>query len=320
MDRNGSIMILDPDAQRVLDMIRLSGRPPFETLTPQEARGFYTASQPVLQPDPPEVALVRNLTAPGPAGDIRLRLYRGAGTRQGVALPVLVFFHGGGWVIGDLDSHDGVCRRIANDAQCCVIAVDYRLAPEHRFPAAVDDSAAATRWIIENAASLDADPTRVAVGGDSAGGNLAAVMAIMARDGDLPPLGLQVLVYPATELTATQPSYDRINGDYPLTATTMKWFRDHYLPNVADWTDWRASPLRARDLSGTAPALVVTAGHDPLCDEGLAYARRLEQEGVRTTLLHMADQMHGFMTMGRLVAATDTLLHVIAAYLRTGWR
>jgi acetyl esterase len=313
-------MILDPDAQRVLDMIRMSGRPPFETLTPEQARFFYTASRTVLQPDPEDVALVRDLAAAGPAGAIPLRLYRGVATQDGATLPVLVFFHGGGWVIGDLDSHDGVCRRIANDASCCVIAVDYRLAPEHPFPAAVDDCAAAVHWIVQHATELGVDASRVAVGGDSAGGNLAAVMALMARDGNLPPLALQMLIYPATELTATQPSYGRIVSDYPLTTTTVKWFRDHYLPSPADATDWRASPLRAADLSGTAPAFVVTAGHDPLCDEGIAYARRLEQEGVRTTQLHMADQMHGFLTMGRIVGATDTLLHMLTAWVRAGWR
>jgi acetyl esterase len=231
-----------------------------------------------------------------------------------------VYFHGGGWVIGDLDSHDSACRRLANDAACCVVSVHYRLAPEHVFPAAVDDSATATRWVVANATALAIDPARIAVGGDSAGGNLAAVMAIMARDGTLPPIGYQVLVYPVVDLTATHPSYDRITAGYPLTATTMKWFRAHYLRDSADETDWRASPLRAASLACTAPAFVLTCSHDPLCDEGLAYAARLERENVPVTLMHLSDQMHAFFTWGKLIRAADTAMNAITAALRANWR
>ncbi len=312
-------MKLDPDAQRVLEMIRLSGRPPFETLSPAEARGFFNASRQVLQPDPTEVAAVRDIAAPGPGGEIPLRLYRGSGTQATDKLPVLIYFHGGGWVLGDLDSHDVICRRLANDAACCVVSVDYRLAPEHRYPAAVVDSAAATQWIVEQAEALAIDSERVAVGGDSAGGNLAAVMALMARDEALPPLGFQLLIYPAVEMTATQPSYDRITEGYPLTTSTMKWFRDHYIADRHLDIDWRASPLRAADLSGVAPGFVLTVAHDPLCDEGIAYARRMEQEGVPVTHVHMSDQMHGFLGMGRVIRAADFALNLMAAALRAAW-
>ena len=313
-------MQLDRDAATLLDMVKAAGRPPFHTITPAEARVFYATGRTVLQPEPQDVAEVRNLTAPGPHGDIRLRLYRGLGTKPNAALPCLVFYHGGGWVLGDLDSHDGVCRRLANQTAACVIAVDYRMAPEHVFPAAVDDCAAATAWIAANAASLGVDGTRLAVGGDSAGGNLAAVMALMARDGALPPLRAQILVYPATDLTGNSDGYRRISDGYPLTGPTMVWFRDLYLKNRADWDDWRASPLRAASLAGTAPAMVITCSHDPLADEGIAYAKRLEQDGVRVQHTHFSDQIHGFLSMGKIIRASDIAHDLIAAALNAAWR
>ncbi|MDE2333231.1 MAG: alpha/beta hydrolase [Rhodospirillales bacterium] len=303
---------LDPDARRVLEMIRLANRPPYETLTAAEARALQVASMPILQPPAAEVAQVRAVDADG----IACRLYRPLGSAAGAMLPGLVFLHGGGWMIGSLDTYDVVCRRLANDAGVAVVTVDYRLAPEHRYPAAVEDAVAATRWVAREAHSLGIDPTRLAVGGDSAGGNLAAVLALMARDRALPPIAFQLLVYPATDMTMQMPSYQRFVTDFPLTAATARWFRDAYSPDPVRWTEWQASPLRAASLAGTAPAFVLTAGHDPLVDEGRAYACRLEQEGVRTTLMHMADQMHGFITMGRVVRAADTALLHCAAALR----
>jgi len=312
-------MVLDPDAQRVLDMIKAAGRPPFNTLTPEEARGFFSAGRTILQPDPPEVAESRDLEAPGPNGAVKLRLYRALGTARGAVLPVLIFYHGGGWVLGDLDSHDQACRAIANAAGCCVIAVDYRLAPELKFPGAISDSAAATRWILANAADLAIDPARAAVGGDSAGGNIAAVMAIMARDTYLPPIAFQLLIYPVTDMGMGHESYQRITEGYPLVTSTMKWFIDHYLANAADVADWRASPLRAASLAGTAPAMVVTCAHDPLCDEAVDYARRLDREGVSVTHLHYNDQMHGFLTMGKLIRASQSLIDTMAVALKRAW-
>lgn len=312
-------MILDPDAQRVLEMIKAAGRPPFNTLTPDEARGFFAAGRTVLQPDPPEVAEVRALEAPGPNGAVSLRLYRAAGSVAGAVLPVLIYFHGGGWVLGDLESHDQACRAIANAAGCCVVAVDYRLAPEVKFPGAISDSAAATRWVLGNAAALGIDPARAAVGGDSAGGNIAAVMALMARDGYLPKVAYQLLIYPVTDMGMGHESYQRITEGYPLVASTMKWFVDHYLPSAGDVADWRASPLRAASLAGVAPAMVVTCAHDPLCDEGVEYAKRLDREGVAVTHLHYNDQMHGFLTMGKLIRASGALVETMAVALRRGW-
>ena len=311
---------LHPDAERLLEMVRLAGRPPFETLSPTEARETYAASRAVLQPPPDEVAETRDLTIPGPGGPLPLRLYRGLGTPAGEALPTLLFLHGGGWVMGDLDSHDGVCRRLANLAACRVIAVDYRMAPEHRFPAAVEDAAAALAWVTASAATLGVDPARIAVGGDSAGGNLAAVLAIMGRDGEAPASMFQLLLYPAVDLAMASASYARVTEGLPLTAVTMRYFIDHYAPDADQRLDWRASPLRAERLAGTPPALVLTVAHDPLADEGRAYADRLEAEGVRVTALHLADQIHGVLTMGRVIAAGDPVLQYAAAALRDAWR
>lgn len=312
-------MPLDPGAQRVRDLIREAGRPPLHTLTPAEARAVSAASRPVLQPDPPPVALVEDLACPGPAGAIRLRRYRGLGTDPAAALPCLLFLHGGGWVIGDLDSHDQVCRALANYLGACVIAVDYRLAPEQVFPAAVEDCADALRFVAAQAPTLGIDVARIAVGGDSAGGNLAAVLALMGRDGAVPAPGFQMLLYPVTDLAANTQSYLRCIEGYPLTSATMRWFIDHYAPEAAQRIDWRGSPARAASLAGLPPAFVMTCGHDPLADEGIAYAKRLDEEGVCVTHLHVADQMHAYLTMGRFIPASDLTLRQAAAALRLHW-
>jgi acetyl esterase len=312
-------MPLDPAAERLLELIRLSGRPPLESLPPDEARQAFLQSIPLLQPDPPEVAAVVPLSIPGPAGVIAARLYRGAGTAPDAELPALLYLHGGGWVIGDLESHDTLCRALANHAGCAVIAVDYRLAPEHVFPAAVEDSVAALRWIAAEAEGLRIDPARIAVGGDSAGGNLAAVLALLARDGQAPSVCLQMLLYPVTDCAQTQASYASAGTEYLLTTAGMRWFRELYLPRAEDVADWRASPLRAPDLRGLPPAYVVTAAADPLCDEGIAYARRLEAEGVRVTHVHHSDQMHGFLSSGRLVPAAVAGLAMAGAALRAAF-
>ncbi len=309
--------LLDPDCQRVLDLIREAGRPPYETLTPPEAREFYRAGRRILQPEPPQVAEVRNLRAPGAAGEIALRLYRGLGTERSVALPALVYFHGGGWVIGDLDTHDGVCRLIASTAGCAVISVDYRLAPEHKFPAAVDDAVAATEWIAANAATLGIDASRLAVGGDSAGGNLAAVVALIAHDRAGPRLRHQLLIYPATDfMTSDDAQRERFEG-FPLNVVTMNWFRDHYLRGSADYGDWRASPLHAKDLRGLPPAYVLTVGFDPLHAEGEAYAMRLRDAGVPVQHRHIAEQMHGFFTMGKIIRAAGPATEEAARAVKT---
>ena len=313
-------MPIDPGALRVLQLIKELGRPPLHTLSPEEARAASAKSRSVLQPEGADVAEVEDLTCPGPAGPIPLRRYRAAGTDAAEILPCLLFLHGGGWVIGDLDSHDQPCRTLANAARCCVIAVDYRMAPEHLYPAAVEDSAAALRWVAANAAELRIDAARLAVGGDSAGGNLAAVLALMGRDGDVPAVGFQMLLYPATDMAGLHPAYERFTEGLILTDKTMRWFVAHYVPDPARRFEWQASPLRAASLAGTPTAYVMTAGYDPLVDEGAAYAKRLEADGVRVTHVHMADQIHAFLTMGRFIPASDLALRHAALSLAYHWQ
>ncbi len=307
--------VLDPDALRLLQLAAEAGYPAFEALSPAQARKAYAASWSVMQTPGGEVASVLDVQIDGPGGDLPLRIYRGQGTQADAALPCLLFLHGGGWVIGSLDSHDQLCRRMANGAGICVVAVDYRLAPEHPFPAALDDAVAALVWLARHASGLCIDAQRIAVGGDSAGGNLAAALALMARDGTVPPLVHQMLLYPALDLTASSDSYRRITCGVPLTAATMAYFIGHYTPTAADRLDWRASPLRAADLTGVAPALVLTVAHDPLCDEGRAYAQRLDQAGVRVSHVHCNDQMHGVLSQGRMIPAGDVLAEALTRML-----
>jgi acetyl esterase len=313
-------MALDSDAAQVLAMVRLSGRPPYETLTPREARALFLAGREVLSPDPAPVAETRELMAPGPdGGTIPLRLYRAAGTPPDALLPALVYFHGGGWVIGDLDTHDSLCRHLANAAQCALIAVDYRLAPEHKFPAAVEDCLAVTRWVGETGATLGIDGSRLAVGGDSAGGNLAAVVSLLARDRGALCLRSQLLLYPAVDFAMNHASNQRFAEGHLLTLATMRWFAELYLRGPEDVADWRASPLRAPDLANLPSAFVLTAGYDPLCDEGAAYARRLQEHGVAVRHRHLPEQIHGFLTMGKIVRAAGPALDEIAAALKTAF-
>jgi acetyl esterase len=309
-------MALDDDAARVLELVRLSGRPPLETVSPAEARALFLGGREIFSPDPPPVAETRDIAIPGPAGaKLRLRLYRGAGAAADAKLPTLIFFHGGGWVVGDLETHDAMCRQIANGARCAVVAVDYRLAPEHKFPAAVEDCLAATLWAEQSAGDLGMDVTRLAIGGDSAGGNLAAVVSLIARDRGGPRLCAQLLLYPALDFGMKQASYQRFAEGHLLTEATMRWFAEAYLRHPDDAEDWRASPLRAADLSNLPPAYVVTAGYDPLCDEGVAYAQRLQEVGVDVEHRHFASQIHGFLLMGKMVRAAGPALDDLAAAL-----
>lgn len=314
-------MTINPDAAKVVELIIASGRPPYPTIGHVAAREIFVASRAILQPDPAPVAEVRDLAAKGPAGPIPLRLYRGKGTEAKSPQPTLIYFHGGGWVLGNLDSHDGVCRDIANAARCTVISVDYRLAPEAKFPAAADDSIAAAQWIHDNAAELGVDRTRLAVGGDSAGGNLSAVVALHARDNGGPKLRLQVLIYPSADMSSVYPSYEEFAEQLPLTRTTMDWFVDLYLKNRSeDAKDWRASPLHAKSLTGLPPAFVITAAMDPLRDEGEEFARALMKAGVPVEVKRFDGQIHGFLTMGRIVKDSAVAIADIATELRKAFK
>jgi acetyl esterase len=308
--------MLHPQARALLRLIEDMGVAPVHTLPHEEARRVYRERRGFTQPAPPEVAELRALAADGPGGPVPLRLYRPLGSDPALALPVLVFFHGGGWTIGDLETHDTLCRELANGAGCAVVAVDYRMGPEHRFPAAVDDSIAATHWVARHAAELGVDASRMAVGGDSAGGNLAAVVAIAARDAGELRLRLQLLVYPATDMRAGAPSHT-VNGQgYLLTSDTIRWFHDQYIDDPRHDLDWRASPLLHEDLSGLPPAFVLTAGFDPLRDEGAQYAQRLSEAGVRSTLVCFERQIHGFILMGRVMDEANDAVQLCAQQLR----
>jgi acetyl esterase len=308
--------MLHPQARALLDFLEQRGVPPTHTLSPVDARAFYRERRSVTQPEPGEVAEVRELSASGPHGPIPLRLYRPFGASRTAALPVLVYYHGGGWVIGDLDTHDTLCRELANRSGCGVVAVDYRMGPEYRFPAAVDDAFAAARWVRKEASALGLDASRLAVGGDSAGGNLATVVAIAARDAGNLPIAFQLLIYPATDMRRVHPSHTTNGQGYMLTSDTIRYFHDHYITDPQHDLDWRASPLLHKDLSRLPPALVLTAGYDPLHDEGLDYARALTEAGNRATCLCFERQIHGFITMGRVLDEANAAVALCAGELR----
>jgi acetyl esterase len=284
------------------------------TLRPEAARALYRDRRFFTQPEPPEVAEVREARSDS---GVPLRLYRPQAAGPGAAgLPVLVYFHGGGWTIGDLDTHDVLCRQLCVGAGIAVVSVDYGLGPEVRFPGGVDDCVQATRWVRAHAADLGVDATRIAVGGDSAGGNLAAVVALMLRDAGDPPLAYQLLIYPATDMRCVAPSH-RTNGQgYLLTSDSIAYYRGHYIDNPAHWADWRASPLLAADHTRLPPALVLTAGYDPLRDEGLQYADALSAAGNRVEYLCFERQIHGFITMGRVLQEALTAVDLCAVALK----
>jgi acetyl esterase len=311
-------MPLDESAQKLLDQIRAAGLPPMETLPLAQARAGYARSRIALSPDPAEVAEVRNLTFPSAGHAIPARLYRGRAA-PGTGAPIVVFFHGGGWVLGNLDSHDSFCRGLANDAACAVLAVDYRLAPEHKFPAAAEDAAAAVAWVAQESAALGVDPRRIAVAGDSAGGNLAAVAALAARRAGTPKLRLQVLIYPTLDLRLGHDSHRRVGDGYTLTASAMRWFRDLYLARAEDIASWRASPLCETELGGVAPAFIVAGGCDPLCDEAADYAQRLIGAGIDVTYRFFPGQMHGFVSAGRVIPEGRAACAEIASALRAAF-
>jgi acetyl esterase len=302
---------LDPQSKTILDLMAQMNVPDFSTLSPEEARKLF-GQMPRPQPPTP-VAGVEDRAVPGPGGEIPVRIYTpdSATPRAG-----LVYFHGGGWVIGDLESHDEVCRRLAARSGATVVATHYRLAPETRFPGAAEDCYAAARWVSENAGGLGIDPGRLAIGGDSAGGNLTAVVTQMARDRGGPSLRFQLLIYPVTDCDYETPSYIENADGYFLTRRAMRWFWDHYVPDPAERVHAYASPLRAESHSELPPALVITAEYDPLRDEGEAYAKALEKAGVAVQCSRYAGMLHGFVAFTGLVDQAQRAVDEAAEAMR----
>ena len=309
-------MSLHPDSQKLLEMIQQSGRPSYEDMNVDQARTAYAAGRDATMGSLHPVAEIENLTVDGPVGAVPVRLYRPRAREEG-ALPLLVYFHGGGWVLGGIESHDGLCRRLAAVSGCAVASVEYRLAPEHPFPAALYDARAALCALVRMADDLRIDPSRIGLGGDSAGGTLAAVAALEARERNGPAIAFQLLLYPVCDMVMDTPSHTEFAEGHLLTRKTLKWFSSHYL-GATDPSDWRASPLQAADLRKLPPTLILTAGCDPLRDEGEAYGRRLVEAGVPTTIWRVNGMLHGFLPMDKLISASVPTLNAVAGFLSLG--
>jgi acetyl esterase len=307
-------MPLDPQAKIIIDLVESTSAFELTSETPpQRVRELFAS---FVVPSQVACATVEDCTIPGPAGEIPVRIYRPAGDAP---KPVIVYYHGGGWVIGGLDTHDGTCRLLATSVDAVVVSVDYRLAPEHVFPAAVDDAFTALQWVHAHAAELGGDPGRLAVAGDSAGGNLSAVVAQLARDAGGPPLCFQLLVYPATDYGCDRPSMTENAAGYFLTVDAMNWFFGHYLRGPEDGDDPRVSPLRSDDLAGLPPAFVITAEFDPLRDQGIAYAEAMRAAGVTVNARNYEGMFHGFFGMTEMMDVAKVALDDAAAELRAAF-
>ena len=298
--------VIDSEARAYLDYMLSLGLPPLAQQGATEARRLNRLRVPMLAGEIAEIVSVEDGVIPGLGGPIPFRRYSNTPDQ---ALPALLYLHGGGWVVGDLDSHDSTCRAIARRAGCAVVSLDYRLAPEHRFPAAVDDAWAALTWLAER-------ERRIAVGGDSSGGNLAAVVARRARERGGPAVAAQVLIYPVIDCDMQTPSYQSAATGYGLTRDSMRWYWDQYLPDESARTTPDASPLRARDLSGLPPALILTCELDPLASEGVAYVTALKDAGVRVEHIHEPDMIHGYIRMAGVISRARKSWDDIAGFLR----
>ncbi|TAJ83767.1 alpha/beta hydrolase [Reyranella sp.] len=312
--------MLDQEARALLDLMdqaNKAGRPKLESLPHAIGRAAVDKMSEDSEADPPEVAATIDGTLPSPGGEIRFRRYRPLGAMPG-PLPTLIYYHGGGFVIGNIETHDSTCRRLANKSRCQVISIDYRLSPEHPFPAPLDDGLAAFRHIRDKAAAFEADPARLAVGGDSAGGAVAAVVCQACRDAGEQMPAFQMLIYPATDSSKQSASRTAFAEGYFLSGSLMDWFWKAYVPNGTDLSDLRLSPLLAKDFKGLPPAFVLTAGFDPLRDEGRAYADRLIDAGVKTTYVNYPGTIHGFFSLTRFLKqglkANDEAAAVMAAH------
>lgn len=310
---------LSPELANMLRAIEAANKPAVWELTPQQARPGVKEALRVMADPPGPIYRVEDRTISSTGGSLVIRIYTPREVAGAESLPVLVYFHGGGWVLGDLDTHDGICRFFAREAHCIVVAVDYRLAPEHPFPAAVEDARSATLWCISHAEEVGGDPKRVAMGGDSAGGTLAAVTAQQMRAEPPPQPMFQLLIYPLMDMDAPFPSRSRFAKGYFLEQEDLLWTRQHYLQDGASAHDVRVSPGLAEDLRGLPPALIVTAGFDPLLDEALDYAQRLRQAGVPVEYACYEDMIHAFISMTRVTPRATEALRNCAQTLRRAW-
>jgi acetyl esterase len=291
------------------------GVPPVNSMTPVEARASYRSRRTFTQPDAPEVFKVEDKVVSYEGVNVPVRVYHPHAAQSQAALPGLVYLHGGGWTVGDLDTHDVLCRSLCLQADIVVVSVDYRMGPEHKFPAAYDDTVAAFNWTVAHAASLGIDASRIAIGGDSAGGNLSAAACLGLRGQAVQP-AFQLLIYPATIMWQDTASYHANGKGYMLTQESIAYYTENYLRNREDAKDWRASPQLAESHAGLAPAFVMTAGFDPLRDEGLMYANALSKAGVSAQYICFERQIHGFITMGRVMQEANTAVSLCASVLR----
>jgi acetyl esterase len=307
-------MPLDPQAEHFLNIVNASGNPPLHTLGAEKAREAHANRPDYLAPEWVPMFSVREHVIETQDANIPVRSYQA--TKADKPLPMLVFYHGGGMVIGTLDSYDTLCRQLASQSECIVVSVDYRLAPEHKFPAAVDDAYAALEWVLEHAHYLGGDASKLAVGGDSAGGNLAAVVAIMARDNVLSHIKFQLLIYPATAPHANSASHFAFAKQYFLERDTVLWFHESYIRSDKDREDFRYAPLIANSLHNLPPALVIVATYDTLRDEGVAYAERLQQSGVDVELQEYQGMFHPFVSLAGILDEGQRAITVSANALR----
>ena len=307
--------MLDPQAQALMQLMIDKGVPPVNSMTPVEARASYRSRRTFTQPDAPEVFKVEDKVVSYEGVNVPVRVYHPHAAQSQAALPGLVYLHGGGWTMGDLDTHDVLCRSLCLQADIVVVSVDYRMGPEHKFPAAYDDTVAAFNWTVTHAASLGIDASSIAIGGDSAGGNLSAAACLGLRGQAVQP-AFQLLIYPATIMWQDTASYHANGKGYMLTQESIAYYTENYLRNREDAKDWRASPQLAESHAGLAPAFVMTAGFDPLRDEGLMYANALSKAGVSAQYICFERQIHGFITMGRVMQEANTAVSLCASVLR----
>jgi acetyl esterase len=307
---------LAPDIHALLQLAKLSGETSLvEGRTVEQARAENLEGVPIVTGPPRPMARVEEMAIPGPGGEIPARLYVALGAPK-PPQPLLVYYHGGGWVIGDLETHDGLCRFLAEHSGCRVLSIDYRLAPEHPFPAAVEDAVAAFAWAAEHSGELGIDPARIAVGGDSAGGNLSAAVCLQTRDGGDARPAMQLLLYPVTDVVGGQASRDTFAEGFLLTRNDMDWFENHYIPDGCDEADPRASMMRAPDVSGLPPAYIATAGFDPLRDEAEIYAARMREAGVKVALQRHPGLIHGFANLTAICPSARAAMLEVAGALR----